>query len=151
MSTVITLPDNYGYVVLAAISTGFLTVLQTSLVSKARKKAKIAYPQLYAEKAEMQKDFEAMKFNCAQRAHGNTLENLPHVLFFTTFLGLRYPTLAASLGATWSATRVLYTWGYVTGDPKKRVTRGGVISSLAYLGLLLSSTYAGVELALKKW
>ena len=151
MSTTITLPENYGYVVLAATSTGFLTLLQFILVSSGRKKAGIKYPQMYAEKAEMDKSFEAVKFNCAQRAHGNTLEFLPHVLFFTTFLGLRYPTLAASLGATWTGARVLYTLGYVTGDPAKRNTRGGAISTVAYFGLLLSSVYAGVELARGKW
>ncbi|KAB5596314.1 hypothetical protein CTheo_299 [Ceratobasidium theobromae] len=151
MSITITVPENYGYVVLAAISTGFLTAFQTTLVSRGRKKAGIAYPQLYAEKAEAQKSFDAMKFNCAQRAHANTLEFLPHVLFFTAFLGLRRPVLAASLGAAWSTSRVLYTLGYVTGDPKKRNTRGGIIGSIVYLGLLFGATHAGVELALGKW
>ncbi|CAE6531317.1 unnamed protein product [Rhizoctonia solani] len=151
MPTTITLPDNYGYVALAAISTGFLTAFQTILVSKARKRSGVEYPRLYAEKEEQAKSIEALKFNCAQRAHQNTLEWLPHVLFFTTFLGLRRPVLAASLGALWSTSRVLYTIGYVSGDPKKRNTRGGVFGSVAYMGLLLSATYAGVELAQGKW
>ncbi|KAJ1309029.1 hypothetical protein OPQ81_004710 [Rhizoctonia solani] len=151
MPTTITIPDNYGYVALAAISTGFLTAFQTSLVSKARKKSGIQYPRLYADKEEQEKSTEALKFNCAQRAHQNTLEWLPHVIFFTTFLGLRRPILAASLGGVWSASRVLYTIGYASGDPKKRNTRGGFLSSIAYLGLLLGTTYAGVELALGKW
>ncbi|CAE6531311.1 unnamed protein product [Rhizoctonia solani] len=151
MTTTITLPENYGYVALAAISTGFLTTFQIGLVSKARKRSGIEYPRLYADKEEQNKSIEALKFNCAQRAHQNTLEWLPHVLFFTTFLGLRRPILAASLGAAWSASRVLYTIGYASGDPKKRNTRGGIFSSAAYFGLLLSATYAGVELALGKW
>ncbi|CAE6451865.1 hypothetical protein RSOLAG22IIIB_03809 [Rhizoctonia solani] len=151
MAITITLPENYGYVALAAISTGFLTAFQTIVVSKARKQAKIEYPRLYAEKQEQDKSVDAFKFNCAQRAHQNTLEWLPHVLFFTTFLGLRRPVLAASLGALWSASRVLYTIGYASGDPKKRNTRGGVFGSVAYLGLLLGATYAGVELAQGKW
>ncbi|CAE6387917.1 Microsomal glutathione S-transferase 3 OS=Homo sapiens GN=MGST3 PE=1 SV=1 [Rhizoctonia solani AG-1 IB] len=151
MSTTITIPENYGYVALAAISTGFLTSFQTLLVSSARKKSGIQYPQLYAEKEEATKSIEAFKFNCAQRAHQNTLEWLPHVLFFTTFLGLRRPILAASLGGLWTASRILYTLGYASGDPKKRNTRGGVFGTVAYLGLLLSSTYAGVELALGQW
>ncbi|CAE6443266.1 unnamed protein product [Rhizoctonia solani] len=151
MSTTITIPENYGYVALAAISTGFLTAFQTALVAKARKKSGIQYPRLYAEKEEQDKSIEALKFNCAQRAHQNTLEWLPHVLFFTTFLGLRRPVLAASLGGLWSASRVLYTIGYTTGDPKKRNTRGGIFGSVAYMGLLLGATYAGVELALGQW
>ncbi|KEP55337.1 microsomal glutathione S-transferase [Rhizoctonia solani 123E] len=151
MATTITLPENYGYVVLAAISTGFLTGFQMIVVSKARKRSGIQYPQLYAEKEQQDKSTEALKFNCAQRAHQNTLEWLPHVLFFTTFLGLRRPILAASLGAGWSASRVLYTIGYASGDPKKRNTRGGIFGSVAYMGLLLSATYAAVELALGQW
>ena len=66
------------------------------------------------------------------------MEFLPHVLFYTAFLGLRRPILAASLGASWtyckffyyplfvfcdtnimSTVRILYTLGYVTGDPAK--------------------------------
>ncbi|CAE6440743.1 unnamed protein product [Rhizoctonia solani] len=128
MSTTITIP------VLIPIQrerrTGFLTAFQTALVAKARKKSGIQYPR---------------------RAHQNTLEWLPHVLFFTTFLGLRRPVLAASLGGLWSASRVLYTIGYTTGDPKKRNTRGGIFGSVAYMGLLLGATYAGVELALGQW
>ncbi|KAB5596313.1 hypothetical protein CTheo_298 [Ceratobasidium theobromae] len=151
MTVAITVPDNYGYVVLAALSTGFLTAFQTTLVSQNRKKAGIHFPQLYAEKAEVHKSFDAMKFNCAQRAHANTLEFLPHVLFFTSFLGLRRPVLAASLGAAWTVGRIFYTLGYVTGDPKKRNTRGGFIGSIVYWGLLLSATHAGVELAISGW
>jgi hypothetical protein len=59
--------------------------MQVTLVSSARKKAGIKYPQckqpicfftretenicvtVYAEKAEMEKSLEARKFNCAQR------------------------------------------------------------------------------------
>ncbi|KAG8746434.1 hypothetical protein FRC10_005145 [Ceratobasidium sp. 414] len=114
MSAVITLPENYGYVALAAMSTGFLTLWQTTFVSKGRKKSGIKYPQMYAEQAQVDKDPEALKFNCAQR-------------------------------------RILYTLGYNTGDPSKRNTRGGIFSSVAGLGLLLSATYAAGELALGMW
>ncbi|KAG9104197.1 hypothetical protein FRC06_004622 [Ceratobasidium sp. 370] len=151
MSTTITLPENYGYVALAAISTGFLTLWQTTLVSKARKRSGVKYPQMYAEQAQVGKDPEALKFNCAQRAHQNTLESLPHILLLVPFLGLRYPILAASLGAGWIFGRVLYTLGYNTGDPSKRNSRGGILSSIAHVGLLLSGTYAAGELALGKW
>ncbi|KAG8750565.1 hypothetical protein FRC12_012829 [Ceratobasidium sp. 428] len=152
MSTTITLPEHYGYVALAAVSTAFLTAWQAfSVVSNARKRAGIKYPQMYADQSQVDKDPEALKFNCAQRAHQNTLEVLPHVLFFIPFLGLRRPILAASLGAGWTFGRILYTLGYITGDPAKRNTRGGVLSSLAVAGLLFSSTYAAGELALGMW
>ncbi|KAG9127389.1 hypothetical protein FRC07_014334 [Ceratobasidium sp. 392] len=151
MSTVITLPEHYGYVALAAISTAYLSVWQTTFVTKGRKRSGIKYPQMYAEQAQVEKDPEALKFNCAQRAHQNTLESLPHVLLFIPFLGLRRPILAASLGAAWTFGRILYTLGYTTGDPAKRNSRGGIISSIALFGLLFSTTYAAGELALGKW
>ncbi|QRV87752.1 DDE family endonuclease [Ceratobasidium sp. AG-Ba] len=121
MSVTITLPEHYGYVVLAAVSTGFLTAWQTSYVSSGRKKAGVKYPQMYAEREQMEKDPEAVRYNCAQRAHQNTLEWLPHVLFFLPFLGLRHPIAAASLGAGWNFGRILYTLGYTTGDPAKEM------------------------------
>ncbi|KAF8605350.1 membrane-associated proteins in eicosanoid and glutathione metabolism [Ceratobasidium sp. AG-I] len=151
MSISITLPEHYGYVALAAISTGFLTLWQTTYVSAGRKKSGVKYPRLYAEKAEMDQSIEAVKYNCAQRAHGNTMEFIPHVLFFVSFLGLRRPILAASLGAAWNFSRVLYTLGYVTGDPAKRNTRGGFFGTLAYVGLILGAAHAGVEMAMGKW
>ncbi|KAG9093239.1 hypothetical protein FS749_014802 [Ceratobasidium sp. UAMH 11750] len=151
MSTTITLPESYGYVALAAMSTGFLTLWQTTFVTKARKKSGVKYPQMYAEQAQVDKDPEALKLNCAQRAHQNTLESLPQVLFSLAFLGLRRPILAASLGAGWTFGRILYTLGYNTGDPSKRNSRGGILSSVTGLALMLSTTYAAGELALGKW
>ena len=60
-----------------------------------------------------------MKFNCAQRAHHNTLEVMPHTLFTLLFSGLRYPGAATALGAVWLFGRIVYTMGYATGDPAK--------------------------------
>lgn len=42
-------------------------------VSAARKAANVKYPAMYATG----EDQASIKFNCAQRAHYNTLENLP--------------------------------------------------------------------------
>ena len=60
-----------------------------------------------------------MRFNCAQRAHQNTLESVPHTLFTILFAGLRYPTAATALGSVWVFGRLIYTTGYATGDPAK--------------------------------
>ena len=48
--------------------------------------------------------------------------------------GLKRPYLSASLGALWLAGRIFYTIGYSSGDPKRRLTRGGYLSSAALIG-----------------
>jgi len=77
-----------------------------------------AYPA-YADTAEAKANPAAMKFNCAQRAHQNTLESVPHTLLSILFAGLRYPTAATALGSLWVFGRLVYTMGYSTGDPAK--------------------------------
>ncbi|KAG8931956.1 hypothetical protein FRC02_001836 [Tulasnella sp. 418] len=98
----ITLPDQYGYVALATASFFWLTQWQGLNVSKYRKLAKIPYPQAYADKAQQEASKEALQFNCAQRAHQNTLETLPIVMATTLFTGIKYPIFAASTALAWS-------------------------------------------------
>jgi hypothetical protein len=38
--------------------------------------------------------------------------------------GLAYPVTAAIVNAAWVVGRVMYTLGYSTGDPKKRIPGG---------------------------
>jgi len=145
MVLALAVPDRYGWVLLAAAGTTWLTFWQTSLVGKHRKAAKIDYPQAYAEKAEVLASQEAKKFNCAQRAHQNTLELLPQTLVCLLVSGLRFPTVGASLGATFLVGRIVYTQGYVTGEPKKR--NRGFFGTVALLGLMFTATWTAGELA----
>ena len=55
----------------------------------------------------------AERFNCAQRAHGNFLENAPQTMLFILVAGLKWPNLSAALGAAWVVFRSLYLYGYV--------------------------------------
>ncbi|KZO98071.1 membrane-associated proteins in eicosanoid and glutathione metabolism [Calocera viscosa TUFC12733] len=148
MPLTLVLPDNYGWVGLAAASTVWLVTYQTVNVSAARKAAGVKYPQLYAEKAEVEKSHEAMKFNCAQRAHANTLETLPLMLAGTLFAGLYYPIPAAASCAIWVFGRIMYTINYSTGIPSKRNKNGGELTAVGLLGIALLFTWTPIAMIL---
>ncbi|TEB38948.1 membrane-associated proteins in eicosanoid and glutathione metabolism [Coprinellus micaceus] len=137
----VVLPQGFGYVGAAILSTAFVLLGQSQVVSFKRKKSGIQYPQMYAT-AEQEKDSkDALIFNCAQRAHQNTLENIPIVYVTTIISGLHYPVFAASACAFWSLSRVFYTRGYITGDPKKRVSAVYGLATVGLLGNLFASAY----------
>ncbi|EGO29224.1 hypothetical protein SERLADRAFT_365244 [Serpula lacrymans var. lacrymans S7.9] len=142
----IALPQGFGHVTTAIVSSTWLLVWQTILVGRFRRRAGIDYPQLYAETAEMKASKDATLFNCAQRAHANTLETLPVVLLSTLVASLKNPYYASYACGLWVFARILYTLGYTTGDPAKRNTRGGGLGSLAMLGLLVGATYTTFDL-----
>ncbi|CAL1694147.1 unnamed protein product [Somion occarium] len=142
-AALVTLPQGYQYAGAAILSTFWLHFWQMVKVSKARSLAKIPYPQLYAEKAEAEANKDAYKFNCTQRAHQNTLENLPTILGSTAIVATQWPIFAASACGLWVAARVLYTIGYSTGDPAKRnMFKGTLIGGLSMISLLVGATAA---------
>ena len=120
----------FGYVLLVLCATIFLHVWQMLQVGKMRKKLKVFYPEMTSDKYPL--------FNCYQRAHQNTLENIPFFLAMLPFGGLRHPLVAAAAGAAWIVTRVIYSLAYYTGDPKKRLP--GVYSSYFALLIILLCT-----------
>ncbi|KAF6759916.1 hypothetical protein DFP72DRAFT_1063650 [Ephemerocybe angulata] len=145
----VTIPADFKYVGLALVSTTWLMAYQYRIVSQARKKAGILYPQAYAEKAEMKASEDARLFNCAQRANGNTMENIPLVFTNTIVVGLRWPLLGAALCGTWVIGKFAYTNGYMSGDPEKRVNTTYKVGSAALGGLTLLTTYIALEWAFK--
>lgn len=78
--------------------------------------------------------------------HQNTLEALPFFITSSLIAGLSFPRLATGLGVTWLVGRVLYTIGYASGEPSKRGT-GAIPSTLALLGLMVSSALSAYQLA----
>ncbi|CAG8433634.1 1202_t:CDS:2 [Ambispora gerdemannii] len=135
--TTIEIPEAYGYVVM----TGALSVLVTTFlgiqVTLYRNEAKVPLPFLYAEKSEVEKDEKKMIFNCYQRAHQNSLETQPQVLFMLAMTGLKYPLFASGVGLVWVIGRIFFASGYQTGRPANR-SRGG-FGHFAYFTLIGST------------
>ena len=100
---------------------------------QARKKYGIKYPNLYAPPGH--KNEEA--FNCAQRAHQNTVEGQAMFLIELVIVGLFYPLFAATCGALYSVGRILYGYGYATKGPDGRLI-GSLISHLGDLPLQIA-------------
>ena len=105
----ITLDPNYGYVLLAAASSFILNTWHSANTGKYRKAAKIPYPAAYAPSSRTDED--AHKFNCAQRAHANFIENQPSMLGALLLAGLKFPITSAILGVAWTVSRYLYMVG----------------------------------------
>ncbi len=72
-----------------------------------------------ADKATAEANPAANKFNCAQRAHANMLENLPTFLFGLIYSGLYHPKVASSLGALWIVGELcmcIFIWSEALAD-----------------------------------
>uniref|UniRef100_A0A1D1XXC9 Glutathione S-transferase 3, mitochondrial n=1 Tax=Anthurium amnicola TaxID=1678845 RepID=A0A1D1XXC9_9ARAE len=136
----IELSNDFGYVILTGLSSAVLLTYLGFKVGHARRRAGVPYPHAYATKEECEKDNDKMVFNCHQRAHQNTLEFYPGFLFTLVTAGIKHPILASVGGGIWILGRLVYAWGYYTGEPKKR-TRGafGYIGSIILLGASVSS------------
>ena len=102
----------------------------------------MGYPNHYATHDQAKTSNEAYKFNCAQRAHSNLMENMPQTIVSMMFSGLEYPMATAALGLGWALTRSLYAVGYV-GFGKRFAVGGGAfwLFQAGIWGLCCSSAW----------
>ena len=129
----IDVPADYKWVLLALVGVFFANQYLVIGVMQARKKYGVKYPNLYAPPGH--KNEEA--FNCAQRAHQNTVEGMAMFLVELVIVGLFYPLFAASCGGLWSVGRILYGYGYAKNGPDGRLI-GSLISHLGDLPLQIA-------------
>ena len=129
----IDVPADYKWVLLALVGVFFANQYLVVGVMQARKKYGIKYPNLYAPPGH--KNEEA--FNCAQRAHQNTVESQALFLVELVVVGLFYPLFAATCGALYSVGRILYGYGYATKGPDGRLI-GSLLSHLGDLPLQIA-------------
>ncbi|KAJ5287004.1 hypothetical protein N7478_002690 [Penicillium angulare] len=143
--TTITLPENYGAVI--GVALGAIPVLgfiHGFVTGGLRKEAKVPYPHSYASIEQCKENAKAEKFNCAQRAHTNFLENASQTMLFTLVAGLKYPELAAGISGLWVVFRSLFLYGYVySGKPQGKGRMMGGFFWLAQ-GALWGLTVFGV-------
>lgn len=125
---------NIGYAVAVIVGSQMASWFGAVKVMHARKQYNISYPTLYSTG----KSAEDTMFNCAQRAHQNTLETLPIVNLMTLASSLLYPRVAALFGFTWVLGRFLYIHGYATNGPEGR-TLGGIVSHLGDFPLFITT------------
>ncbi|KAF2085301.1 membrane-associated proteins in eicosanoid and glutathione metabolism [Saccharata proteae CBS 121410] len=136
-------PQEYGYVLLAASSTLFVNLWHAFRVSPFRRAAGVPYPYQYASAEQIAATDDAGKksalhlFNCAQRAHYNFLEAHPTAVIAMLISGLRYPTASAVMGGLWAVGRVMYAMGYTRpGVENGKGRLVGSWASLVQIGLM---------------
>ncbi|XP_047128149.1 glutathione S-transferase 3, mitochondrial isoform X1 [Hydra vulgaris] len=113
----VTLPSEYGYVVLTFFLSIVMLTYFTFKVVMARKKYNIQYPTLYANDDHK----EGKIFNCYQRVHQNTLEVYTQTMLCLLIGGIQHPIISSVSGVVWIISRIVYAQGYYTGIPAKRV------------------------------
>ncbi len=108
----------------------------------ARKTYKIPFPTMYAVPGtpkeycpgggprEMISEEEAYAFNCIQRGHQNTVENMPSFVALLLLNWFTFPLVSGICGFVWIIGKMLYMAGYATNHEKR------VWGAVSYLGLL---------------
>mmetsp|Transcript_1460 Transcript_1460/g.3766 ORF Transcript_1460/g.3766 Transcript_1460/m.3766 type:complete len:147 (-) Transcript_1460:5-445(-) len=132
------LPKEFGYAIGVVGLTVVVAQYGAGKVMGARKKYGIKYPTLYSTG----KTKNDIAYNCAQRAHQNTLENLPAVNIMMLSSATVYPVTAAAFGAIWCVGRVLYIRGYTAESGPDGRRFGALISHMGDLPLLITTFMA---------
>ncbi|KAI9885520.1 MAG: hypothetical protein M1823_002702 [Watsoniomyces obsoletus] len=151
MTLTLSLPNDYGYVVLAATASALMQNWLSFTVADLRKRAKLPYPHAYASDSAIKTDAAAYAYNCGQRAQANVAENITPLMASLLIAGLEYPKTAAAMGAAWVLSRVMFTVGYTRSQMgsggKGRMI--GAWGSVLQLGLELMAGYTGFNMLRK--
>ena len=118
----------------------------TRTVTRYRTAAGIKYPNHYATAEQVASSPAAYAYNCAQRAHGQFVENQPTTIASVLIAGLQYPRLTVALGLVWIVGRYLYATGYAA-SPKDSNGRGRLRGQF-YLGAQICLTLLAIASSL---
>jgi glutathione S-transferase len=127
----ITLPDNYGYVILGCGVLPLVTnIYLAGPVMKARERLNVPYPNLYATPGVHK---HAEEFNRIQRGHQNYLESLTTFTTVSLLGGLKHPVICAAGGVFFCAGSIIYMLGYSDMSLKVETARYDKYGRLAVL------------------
>lgn len=125
-----------------------MNIVHSLNTGRRRKAAKVAYPACYAPSSRT--DAEANRFNCAQRAHANYIENQPTTVAALLIAGLAFPLTAAGMGFGWTVGRYFYMTGYTRGDEGGKGRYQGAFYNLFQAGLILLAGYNGYTMVMQQ-
>lgn len=166
----ITLPDNYGYVMMTSVGIAFECYM-TSFIVAGRTRMKIFNSKFLKDnfEEEHKRHFDTplpmgglpdsgsgryaaklsypdwVAFNSAQRVHLNFVESLTPVVLFTLVGGVKHPFYTLVFGGIYGFSRFLYTALYIN-NPNTRLPAVGV-NILATLGLFILAISSSLKLA----
>eukprot|EP01124_Arcella_intermedia_P023949 TRINITY_DN3931_c0_g2_i1.p1 TRINITY_DN3931_c0_g2~~TRINITY_DN3931_c0_g2_i1.p1 ORF type:complete len:196 (-),score=29.20 TRINITY_DN3931_c0_g2_i1:3-590(-) len=139
------LPSNYAPAMLAFGSFLFVNNILGMHVVRARAQHNVPWPALYADPTNP----KAAAFNCIQRAHQQTLENVGGFLGALAVAGQRYPVTTGLLGAVWALTRIFFMLDYSKGASQRNRRAGlGTVAFMILGGLSMLTAFHQVGLAL---
>ncbi len=128
---------DYVYVIIIIVLAFLLNFFQMFMIGRRRRIDGVELPLMYSP--------DHPKFNGAQRAHQNTLENQGIFLASLIVSGFRHPKYASVFGGMWILARLVYSFGYYTGNPKMRVPGVFLTMFCAQLPLLALCIVGGGE------
>ena len=105
----------------------------------------------YATAVEAASSPEKWRFNAAQRAHAQFLEQYTLFLVALGIAGLERPQVAAGLGASWVVARLMYLAGYVraTNNENGRGRQVGAWNQVAQVVLMGMAIWTSVKMVMK--
>eukprot|EP01100_Stratorugosa_tubuloviscum_P006722 TRINITY_DN285_c2_g1_i3.p1 TRINITY_DN285_c2_g1~~TRINITY_DN285_c2_g1_i3.p1 ORF type:complete len:156 (-),score=70.69 TRINITY_DN285_c2_g1_i3:45-512(-) len=151
MSIELTIPKDYGYVLLSSAVMSLQCLLFGFVAGSLRRrgpfKGVMEYPDngsgRFSTKLN-EKDW--ITFNNYQRVHYNYLEGLTPTVLFNLSCGLIYPRFAAAAAVVYMIGRQLYALGYWRKGEKGRYI-GALILDFALLALFGGSITAALKIA----
>ena len=165
MSLTLTLPENYGLVLLSSVAVAIQCFLVGFTVAEGKRKQyfnkefleknfgeehkkefgttvpKFGYPDHGSGRFSQKLSYKAwFELNNAQRCHQNFLESVALLIFAVLISGLIFPKAAAIIGAIHFVGRIFYILGYTT--------KGGADNRLIGAGLAHGTTLIALGLAI---